>query len=171
VGKPRRYRVQQRELARRQQQAAAATGGHLPPPQNAVSFRGQVRHYTGPLPPPEILREYDAILPGAADRILKNFETESDHRRSLEKDESDAGTRFMEKQLGLLARGQKFGLVVVIAGFATAAYSVHVGAAITGAVIGTVDIVALVALFITGKRGKQQPTLPPAQAPPNSDGR
>jgi len=77
----------------------------------------------------------------------------------------------MAKQLGLLSRGQVFGLVVVIAGFATAAYGFHVGAQIGGALIGTVDIVALVALFITGKRGKQPPALPPGQAPPNSEGR
>jgi len=41
--------------------------------------------YRGPLPPPEMLRAYDEIVPGAAERILTQFERQSEHRREIER--------------------------------------------------------------------------------------
>lgn len=40
--------------------------------------------FSGPLPPPEILKKYDEILPGAAERIIKMAEKQAEHRQSLE---------------------------------------------------------------------------------------
>ena len=37
-------------------------------------------YFAGPLPPPDFLREYENIIPGAADRILKLAEKEQDSR-------------------------------------------------------------------------------------------
>ncbi len=41
--------------------------------------------YSGPIPPPEMMREFDSIVPGAADRILSMAERQEAHRHSLEK--------------------------------------------------------------------------------------
>jgi len=41
--------------------------------------------FSGPLPHPRILKSYEEILPGSANRILKMAETQSGHRMSLEK--------------------------------------------------------------------------------------
>jgi len=43
-----------------------------------------VTHYQGAVPPPEILRGIDEIVPGAAARLIALAEQESNHRRSLE---------------------------------------------------------------------------------------
>ena len=40
--------------------------------------------FHGPLPPPDIIREYESILPGSADRIFALAESEAVHRRELE---------------------------------------------------------------------------------------
>ena len=40
--------------------------------------------YSAPLPPPVHFEEYDRILPGAADRIVTEFERNSGHRREVE---------------------------------------------------------------------------------------
>ena len=45
----------------------------------------QKAEYTGPLPLPEHFRQYDEILPGAAERILRLAEEQSAHRQYLEK--------------------------------------------------------------------------------------
>lgn len=37
--------------------------------------------YSGPLPLPEDLAKYDRVVPGAAERILRMAENESEHRR------------------------------------------------------------------------------------------
>jgi uncharacterized membrane protein len=44
----------------------------------------QSRHI-GPLPPPEILREYEKIIPNAGERLLSVVEREQEHRHSYEK--------------------------------------------------------------------------------------
>lgn len=40
--------------------------------------------YSGVIPPPEHLREYELILPGSADRLITMAEKQSKHRQNLE---------------------------------------------------------------------------------------
>src|SRR5690349_12341887 len=40
--------------------------------------------FSGPLPPPQILEEYDRIAPGSAGRIIAMAEKQADHRRRME---------------------------------------------------------------------------------------
>lgn len=44
----------------------------------------QAAMYSGPLPPPSDLAQYDAIVPGMAERLLTKFEQQGAHRMSLE---------------------------------------------------------------------------------------
>ncbi len=41
------------------------------------------REFSGPIPPPEIIKEYEAVLPGSADRIIKMAESEQEYRHNL----------------------------------------------------------------------------------------
>lgn len=45
------------------------------------------QRYSGPLPPPAMLRAYEDVVPGGAARIFDLMEKESDHRRSQERQE------------------------------------------------------------------------------------
>ena len=40
--------------------------------------------WRAPLPPPGVLREYESIIPGSADRLFKTYEEQASHRRRLE---------------------------------------------------------------------------------------
>jgi len=40
--------------------------------------------YSGPIPHPRIIAEWERIVPGSADRILKKFEAQTDHRIKIE---------------------------------------------------------------------------------------
>jgi len=40
--------------------------------------------YSGPLPPPIVLRHLEEILPGSAERIFNQFEKQAEHRRNSE---------------------------------------------------------------------------------------
>ncbi|KPA12709.1 hypothetical protein MHK_007077 [Candidatus Magnetomorum sp. HK-1] len=40
--------------------------------------------FSGPIPPPAILQEYNNVSPGCADRIIKYAENEAEHRRKVE---------------------------------------------------------------------------------------
>ncbi len=52
-------------------------------PQVRVQMHAQelTQQFTGPLPHPTILAQYEALFPGTADRIIRMAELEGDHRR------------------------------------------------------------------------------------------
>jgi uncharacterized membrane protein len=52
------------------------------PPQQHVTQ--SITSFRGPLPPPEVLGQYEQLQPGFADRILRLTESEATHRRKLE---------------------------------------------------------------------------------------
>lgn len=51
----------------------------------AIGFRAQLDFFSGPLPPPEVLRRYNEIFPGCAERIVGMAEAQAHHRQYLEK--------------------------------------------------------------------------------------
>jgi uncharacterized membrane protein len=54
-------------------------GGDLP---HHAQFKQTI--HQGPLPAPEAFAAYERVLPGAADRILKMAESQSEHRQGME---------------------------------------------------------------------------------------
>jgi uncharacterized membrane protein len=67
-----------------------------------------------PLPPPEILKEYDGVRPGLVDKFVEWTEVQSAHRRALENTRTaKAETRF--------DRGQWIAATVAIGGLSLAA--------------------------------------------------
>ena len=52
------------------------------PPQNLEFNLTQI---SGPIPPPQILQQYNSVVPDAAQRIIRMAEKQSDHRMDLER--------------------------------------------------------------------------------------
>jgi uncharacterized membrane protein len=44
-----------------------------------------VEAFSGPIPEPEVLRDYEHVLPGLAERIVRWTEDEAHHRRAVER--------------------------------------------------------------------------------------
>lgn len=100
----------------------------------------QAQFHQGPLPPPELLRQYDQLSPGAADRIIAMAEGEAAHRREMERQqlESDIAhrqtlTRIEGDRLsGIFASdktGQLLGAAVSAIALLAAATTAYVGVA------------------------------------------
>jgi uncharacterized membrane protein len=104
---------------------------------------------SGPLPSPEILREYDLLVPGAAERFIARFEKQSDHRMALERAVIDGENRrsnrgqWIAGGLGLVA--------LLVAG--TLGITGHETAAV--AVVG-IDFASLAGAFIYGTISRRQ---------------
>ena len=107
-------------------------------------------HFRLPLPPPNILREYDEVAPNAAERILRMAERQAEHRNSIERGDSRRAT------LGIIA-----GVIVALATLALPAYAFYLGQPFTGLV--SVGVIVGVSGFIyrTRKRGTTDPQPPP----------
>jgi uncharacterized membrane protein len=96
-----------------------------------------------PLPEPGVLRQYDEILPGFARQVLDAAREEVEHRRRLERAES------LRRTLG-----QVLAPVVALSFVVTAYRLVAGGHEAAGVALGALDIVALAAAFVLGRRGQ-----------------
>ena len=102
-------------------------------------------------PPPDLLRDYEKVLPGVAHRLVVQMEANGAHRRYMDK-----ATLFLRQGRSYLGLGA--GLFVVLK-FLDVSYQLIVaGHEAAGTVLGTVDLVALAAVFVgmgqTYKTGK-----------------
>jgi uncharacterized membrane protein len=104
--------------------------------------------FSGPLPLPAMLREYEEILPGSAHRIVTMAESQGAHRQRLEQQVVTGDSR--RSNLGLAS-----GFVVAIVGFVVAGYFAYLGHPIEGTVLASADLVALVGVFIYGTTSRK----------------
>lgn len=112
----------------------------------------QVQQYSGQIPPPDLLKSFDDIIPGTAARLIQWAEDEQTHRRRLESDAQAANIAAQQRQLETTAAqvkgvlrsdliGQVFGFLVCV---------VCVGGAIYLAVNGQPGVGAALTVIPTG---------------------
>jgi uncharacterized membrane protein len=124
-----------------------SNGANLPQQkvqQIAISI---ARNFSGPLPHPEILAEYERILPGSAHRIMVAFETQSSHRMSLE-------SHAVREQISQSGRGQSLGGFIVIISLAISGWMGYLGHDVLAGTLGTTTVVSLATIYFLGKRSQ-----------------
>lgn len=99
--------------------------------------------YSGPLPPPEVLRQFDEIVPNGAERIFNVFEQQTEHRIKLERHVANSELR--RSWWGLIF-GFVIAMTTITGGCLVAAYV----SPAAGGTIATASVAALVAAFIYG---------------------
>ena len=103
------------------------------PPSSTPSNKTLLAHaaWSGPLPPPDALRGFDAIIPGSAERILRMAEIEQNHRLDMEQ-------KGLTAEISDTRRGQLLGALIAIVALGAAAYSAAIGAhwAVSVALVG-----------------------------------
>lgn len=107
--------------------------------------------YQGPLPHPDMLRQFNEVLPGLAERIISQWETQSAHRQNLEQ-------RTIQNDILLSRLGLAAAFIVAILFLAAGFYLVVIGQAIAGTAFVTIDIASLVGAFIyaTNNRSRER---------------
>ncbi len=110
--------------------------------------RGEIVHqyertmvYGGPIPPASMLREYNEVLPGAAERILHMAEQQSEHRIFLEKTVIVGDSKRAEEGLWI-------GAVIAFVVLAGSIACILMGHDWAGAALGAIDITSIVYVFI-----------------------
>jgi uncharacterized membrane protein len=103
---------------------------------------------SAPLPLPSELQAYEAILPGAADRIFIMVESQSSHRQGLEKRALSIEDR--NSLLGIIA-----GWFIGVLGLLVAGFCIYTGHDVAGGTIGGVSLASLVGTFIYGTRERR----------------
>ena len=100
--------------------------------------------FEGPLPPPQMLAEYDQLIPQGAERLMKLLEGQTRHRHEQE-------SRIVKAQTNLPARGQIIGTVLCIF-FGAIGWHLSINGhdAVAGLLFGT-TIIGLVTVFVLGR--------------------
>lgn len=110
-----------------------------------IKFYSHQRDHSGPLPDGETIRIYAEVIPNGGDRLMKNVEIQSAHRIEIEK---IGVTRSYNQS----STGQWMGFVIAILFGCICWDLARAGMTVTASIIGTVDLVALVTVFITGRK-------------------
>jgi uncharacterized membrane protein len=116
--------------------------------------------FSGPLPPPQLLEQYNTISPALTARILKLAETEVAHRRTVELKIVDARIEDVRADRRQTRFGQLLGFLACTTAIIAGSITAVKGAALTGAFIGGGGIAGLASAFIythrhaEGNKGK-----------------
>lgn len=107
-------------------------------------YRGEA--FSGPLPPPAILADYEKAYPGLAERIVRLAETESQHRHATES--TLVGGYVSSKKLGIHA-----GLAVCLATLICGTVLLALGKPLGGFAALFFALGSPVVAFVTGRAG------------------
>lgn len=114
-----------------------------------MRVEAQAISFQGPIPPPDLLRQYGEIIPNGADRIVKMAEAQSAHRIELESTVIHGDDR--RANWGLVT-GFTIGVVIIVLSFFLILY----GHDVSGTVLGSIDLVSLVGVFVYGRSKRVQ---------------
>ncbi|MCY4064428.1 MAG: DUF2335 domain-containing protein [Chloroflexi bacterium] len=103
-----------------------------------VQIEQHVAYYSGPLPPPEMMRGYEDVQSGSADRILATMEREQKQRARYE-------------NLGLI-----LAFLVAVALIALSAYALTLGAVAASIGVIVTGIAGTAGTFILGNRARHR---------------
>ncbi len=160
------------ELVRADDATTVAQGATIEPQRIATgpsraAMQATIESYSGPIPHPEILAKYNELLPGSADRILKEFEQQSAHRRGIEKDvvKSEIRNTYLERASEFLGQILAFLAMMAVLGAGLYVATLEGAAAkVGGSVLGATSLAGIVVkAFIQGRdkpnatAGKPQP--------------
>lgn len=107
--------------------------------------------HTGPLPDPETLTAYSAIIPNGAERIMQMAEKQLDHRMKME-------NKVVGGQLRQSNLGQILAFLIGLAALGAATYCIVSGYEWSGGILGVSGLTGLVTAFIKG-RSQQEKSL------------
>jgi uncharacterized membrane protein len=117
---------------------------HQSPTSHQQTLSVSTKVVSGPLPSPEILAQFDLVVPGSAERIIAMAEHDFAHLQSMEKMRLSAYSQ--DRRLG-----QIFGFSIAVLALSGSIFLAVTGHESTASVIGGTTLVALVSIFVLGR--------------------
>lgn len=121
--------------------------------QLAVVYRGA--SWSGPLPPPEVFQQYDAIAPGATNRILAMAENRQQHRIDMEKAASAREDKILASDVSQSKRGLWFAFISALFVIGSGAFLILLGKGVWGLAVILTPLAALAGLFVYGTEARK----------------
>lgn len=127
-------------------------GGPPPPGSGTSAYSLHTEYseiYFGPLPPPRLLAEFDSIVEGSAEILIKRMEKQSDHRMELEK--MVVAGNVQSQRWGLVIGG----LLVVFVSMVSVILMLN-DATAGGVALIVAELVALAGVFVFGRTRQER---------------
>lgn len=121
----------------------------LPKQQNKSQEMMVQEVFSGPLPHPSILEKYEQVVPGAAERIFKSFENQTEHRHKIEKS-------VIKTQNRLSIVGLVFGFIIAMTTIIGGIYTVLKDRPLLGGALSFSGLAILVGAFLLNKKNGQK---------------
>ncbi len=80
-------------------------------PRSAPMGVGFVAEYSGPLPAAHEMEHYEKLMPGAAKLLFEKFSEEQTHRHELEKNESNANIKALDKHYSIASQTRRLSFI------------------------------------------------------------
>jgi len=130
-------------------------------------------HHRGPLPHPDSLARYDAIIPNGAERIMRMAELEQQHRHKWESGQQTLVESIANDEARIAGRGQVLAACLCVLLIVAGLVFMWQGYPKLGASIILTDLVALATVFLkAGARPETRETnaeMPPLDETQRSD--
>lgn len=114
-----------------------------------VVYQAVAEIFSGPLPHPSLLSQYNQVVPGSAERIIAMAESQSKHRQQLENKVLDSDIR--NGRLGL-----HYGLIISLVAVIGGTICITSGYEVGGSIIGGTGLTGLVGVFVYGSRQRRK---------------
>lgn len=129
-------------------------------PQPAKMQREQSRNvavevrqeFNGPIPPPEILAQYDNIMPGLGQKIIDQFLSETAHRHDVESRTVEINKSIAESSMLERKHGQRYGFATFILMLLAIVYLAMNGHDNVAMVLGGTTMAAVIGLFLVRRQ-------------------
>lgn len=108
--------------------------------------------FSGPIPPPSILSEYENRFPGFGERILAMAERESAHRHELENANQKVAAEEFRAARSETRIGQILACVICIAAFAAAVLCAWIKQPVPAGIIAGTTLVSIVSTLLNRSR-------------------
>lgn len=118
-----------------------------PSPDNGISIVQTQELWHGPLPHPQIVEEFRRLIPDAPERIFRQWEDQSRHRREYER-------RALEASIRKDRIGQFAAITFALVALAVVAFAIWQGQPWVAGVLGGSMIVAVVGAFLYERRSR-----------------
>ncbi len=132
---------------RRQQESTSLAEQNRSLQTQVLQLRQQ--SFSGPLPPPEVLAEYNNVVPDGAERILAMAERQAAHRQRLE-------GRVVNSNTHAQTAGVYMAFVIAIIAFGCGTFLIYEGKDASGLGIILLDAASIIGSFIWSRRQQQR---------------
>lgn len=109
----------------------------------------RIESFRGPIPHPDLLAKYDVVQPGLAERIVSMAEREQDHRHGIVE-------QAVQANVDSDRRGQWMAFAIAIAVLVAAVILGIAASPWAGGILGVLDIVTVVGLFLRRERDEKK---------------